>query len=152
MQISIRSFLYISPGFLGAQIDAFPIQFVPVGSFARRMWHNYRRPDLSTLSICSTCEYIVFGKSIKVWHVLQIGRKHSLRLAVRSGIVRLTGRGRRAAPENSLRSLCRAQGASWIRSWILKAARNSRNSIKYRVDIALADYFSSICLYERVYL
>lgn len=120
MQISIRSFLYISPGFLGAQIDAFPIQFVPVGSFARRMWHNYRRPDLSTLSICSTCEYIVFGKSIKVWHVLQIGRKHSLRLAVRSGIVRLTGRGRRAAPENSLRSLCRAQGASWIRLWILK--------------------------------
>lgn len=66
------------------------------GSFTRRMWHNYRRFDLTLLSPY-TRPYmfdlrIVFGKSIKVWHVFQIGRKHSPRLAVRSGIVRLTGR------------------------------------------------------------
>lgn len=30
MQISIRSFLYISRRFLSAQIDAFQIQFVPL--------------------------------------------------------------------------------------------------------------------------
>lgn len=98
MQISIRSFLYISRRFLSAQIDAFQISkfnLFHFGSFTRRMWHNYRRFDLASLSPY-TRPYmfdlrIVFGKSIKVWHVFQIGRKHSPRLAVRSGIVRLTG-------------------------------------------------------------
>lgn len=52
MQISIRSFLNISRRFLSA---AFQIQFVPLGSFARRMWHNYRRSIPTHMG--STCEY-----------------------------------------------------------------------------------------------
>lgn len=59
---------------------------------------------------------IVFGKSIKVWHVFQIGRKHSLRLAVRAGEVThcATDRARAGARRIHLRLTAGAAGGKLL--------------------------------------